>query len=337
MDLAIRQRCTSAVYRLMLAFALLTTGHAHAQQPLPSYHPPELTEDVETQALTRAIGAKLTLLAPDHRGLAADPSLPLWLHTTDRIQGLNVQLWQGRTLVWQQAQQGIGPGLHRIALPNEAVPVKTGASYLWRLQLAGEEGGAATEASAAVRYIGPTTATDVLSLATKGIWYDAIDRLSNNIEHSPKQVQLRSQRASLLRQVGLGGLAQEDERYIPLQLRASLPATRFGSGDELWVTLSCAKPCYARIVQIDSQGKRQQIFPNEIQQGSLLPPGELIRLPAANSAIRLTVSPPFGKEALEVSAADKPFPVTEKSPTPARFGLPSTQLEQLRLDYVTVP
>lgn len=327
-----------AVYRLMLVIALLVAANVQAQQTLPQYRPPEIRENSETQAATRAIGSRITLLAPDHRGQVTDPALPLWWHATGRIEVLDVQLWQGKTLLWQQRLERVAPGLHRIALPRAAAQLKVGDDYVWRLRLAGEQGGAVAEVNSALRYIGPTGATDLAGLASQGIWYDAIDLVSKKIERNPKHVQLRRQRASLLRQVGLGSLAQEDELYMPLELRASLPARRFTSGESLWVTMSCAKPCYMRIIQVDAQGKRQQLVPNSLQQGSLLPPGELVRFPAPNSAVRLTVSPPFGREVLEVTAADKPFPYASQEAHSERGSNKlSTQYEQLRLEYETTP
>lgn len=48
------------------------------------------------------------------------------------------------------------------------------------------------------------------SYAEQGIWYDAIDTLSKLIMKQPSDQKLRSYRATLLEQVGLGNLAKQD-------------------------------------------------------------------------------------------------------------------------------
>jgi hypothetical protein len=48
--------------------------------------------------------------------------------------------------------------------------------------------------------------------AQNGIWYDALEAISNTIEAHPDDASLREQRASLLRQVGLPEAATADKK-----------------------------------------------------------------------------------------------------------------------------
>ena len=49
-------------------------------------------------------------------------------------------------------------------------------------------------------------------LARSGIWYDALDALSNRIDASPRNAHLRNQRAALLEQGGLGRAALDERQ-----------------------------------------------------------------------------------------------------------------------------
>jgi hypothetical protein len=51
--------------------------------------------------------------------------------------------------------------------------------------------------------------------AAEGFWYDALDSLSRLIAASPENAELRSQRASLLEQVGLVEAAKFDKKQQP--------------------------------------------------------------------------------------------------------------------------
>ncbi|HEX2719391.1 MAG TPA: DUF928 domain-containing protein, partial [Candidatus Deferrimicrobium sp.] len=48
--------------------------------------------------------------------------------------------------------------------------------------------------------------------AEEGFWYDALESISRMIEASPKDADLRQQRASLLEQVGLSEAAETGSR-----------------------------------------------------------------------------------------------------------------------------
>ena len=52
------------------------------------------------------------------------------------------------------------------------------------------------------------------ALASSGVWYDAVASLSSQIEAQPEDKDLRSQRAGLLNQVGLGVDVAEDVEFV---------------------------------------------------------------------------------------------------------------------------
>ena len=51
-----------------------------------------------------------------------------------------------------------------------------------------------------------------VAYAQAGIWYDALDAISNAIEKHPEDTSLREQRASLLKQIGLSQAAALDKK-----------------------------------------------------------------------------------------------------------------------------
>jgi hypothetical protein len=55
--------------------------------------------------------------------------------------------------------------------------------------------------------------------ARAGLWYDAMSCLCDLIKASPTNIQLRRQRAALLKQVGLHGVAEWDLRSVPAPAR----------------------------------------------------------------------------------------------------------------------
>jgi hypothetical protein len=56
----------------------------------------------------------------------------------------------------------------------------------------------------------------VLRNAVRGFWYDAVSCLSDLIKTDTQDASLRRMRASLLKQVGLNGVAEWDLKSAPL-------------------------------------------------------------------------------------------------------------------------
>lgn len=331
---------------LALLLALLLALHAAAHDALPHYQAPQDdSADSARGVPVRAIGAQLTLLVPDHTGLTRLPRPTLWWFASAPIDAAEFSLWQGDTPILKQALHQLRAGLHGITLPDTRL--QPGTVYTWRVRVLGEQGGVTTEASGRIARQDIRTGDDVSALAAAGLWYDAIDRVSRQIERQPRNAQLRRQRAALLRQIGLHGVASADEAYLPLGLQARLPAAVFRAGEPLWLTLSCDKPCYLRITHLGADGQRLQLWPNALLQASLLPAGQTMRFPPPGAALSLLASPPFGKESFDIEAASSPFPLPQSQPLTNGFfpaavaqpgeaaAQPASAYQLLRLRYQT--
>jgi hypothetical protein len=61
---------------------------------------------------------------------------------------------------------------------------------------------------------GAADAGAAASYAASGVWYDAVDALSQAIQRNPADRRLRRQRSSLLEQVGLKDAAEFDRRAV---------------------------------------------------------------------------------------------------------------------------
>jgi len=108
------------------------------------------------------------------------------------------------------------PGIRRVQVSTHGVELKEGVRYDWRVALgAGAEGRSLDVfASGSIKYVAPSKELkDALEsdpshkaevYAAHGIWYDALEEISNQIMADPKNPELLAQRAALLEQVGLG-------------------------------------------------------------------------------------------------------------------------------------
>ena len=112
-------------------------------------------------------------------------------------------------------------GIHRLALADLGVKLNVGKQYRWFVSLVGDPkrrsrdvlAGATIERTAkpdGAAGEGPVSAEDARLYAASGQWYDAIALLSQLIDGHPAESQYRSQRAALLKQVGLTEIAEFD-------------------------------------------------------------------------------------------------------------------------------
>ncbi|WP_375591873.1 DUF928 domain-containing protein [Chitiniphilus eburneus] len=306
--------------RILGAVALLLAVHAAAQNPLPEYRAPQDDGVVSERGVpSRAIGAQLTLLVPDHTGLTRLAQPTLWWFASGPIEEAELSLWQGDIPVLTKPLRRLRAGLHSITVQKGEAHLQPGTVYEWRMRVQGEHGGVATVASGRIARQETRVNDDVSALARAGLWYDAIDAISRQIDRQPRSQQLRRQRVALLRQIGLHSVAGEDEAYLPLGLQASLPATLFHAGDPVWLTLACDKPCYLRITHLGADNQRVQVWPNAILQANLLPAGQPMRFPLPGSAMVLRASSPFGRESFDIEAASAQFPLPQIQPLPNGF------------------
>jgi hypothetical protein len=108
-----------------------------------------------------------------------------------------------------------GAGIQRIRLADHGLKLEPGVSYQWLVKLVPDAsdrsydrivGGGlkrVTPSPELQRKLGEPSTSRPHALAEAGIWYDAIDSLSQRIDAAPGNRTLWNQRAALLEQVGL--------------------------------------------------------------------------------------------------------------------------------------
>jgi len=160
------------------------------------------------------------VLAPDHTGLtvSGQPTL-FWYQSGPATTHIEVTIIEphkpGRVLRVgaEKAEQG---GIHRLSLARYNVTLSPGVVYKWTVALVPDAANRSEDliASDTIERIEPDAQlTAALAgakglnkaavLASKGIWYDALAAVTDEIDASPKDKDLRLQRAALLEQAGL--------------------------------------------------------------------------------------------------------------------------------------
>ena len=115
------------------------------------------------------------------------------------------------------------PGIQSIRLADQGFRLEPGKRYVWEVALVDGSGDRLKDvyARGAIERVAPSSALRATleasapldrarALAEAGIWYDAIEELSDAIEAAPNASSLRSQRRSLLTQVKLHEVAAYD-------------------------------------------------------------------------------------------------------------------------------
>jgi hypothetical protein len=114
-------------------------------------------------------------------------------------------------------------GIQRIRLADHGVKLEPGVSYQWLVKLVPDAsdrsydrvvGGGlerVTPSPELQQKLGEPAASKPYALAEAGIWYDAIDALSQQIDAAPGNRALWNQRAALLEQVGLPEVALSEK------------------------------------------------------------------------------------------------------------------------------
>ncbi len=197
----------------ILLAALLDAGPYHYSAP------PGFAELVRVDGVARSAGgsAVLRTLAPATTGLTLAPGPTLrWFVSAD------VEAPQEVVVVDVDARRPIltrtlpGPtraGFHALSLADHNVTLEYDVTYRWGVSLIHDEARRArdTVATTELRRVRapealPSMEDDALrghALAEAGLWYDALDFLSEQIERHPESDRLRAFRAGLLEGVGL--------------------------------------------------------------------------------------------------------------------------------------
>jgi hypothetical protein len=170
--------------------------------------------------------AVLQVLAPDHVGLTtqAQPTL-YWYARTPSIARFEVALIDAEgidPLLEVEADAGKAAGIQHLNLGDYGISLQPGMSYQWSVALVADADSRAMDlvASGVIERIeldgsqdkrikGSSGMQRVQALAGEGLWYDALDEVSQLIAASPDDASLRAARNQLLVQVGLEEIAAD--------------------------------------------------------------------------------------------------------------------------------
>jgi hypothetical protein len=213
--------------------AIAETSPAHAPSKL-FYKPPGDAGKIPTRVSGGArgdsgINTALFTLAPDHVALTtqAQPSL-FWFQSKPakaKFELTVVEPKNPKALVSLTAPQADKAGIHRIKLDKYKVQLQPNVAYEWSVAIVPDPENRSKDviAKGVIKRIDPpanlagrieklSDPERAAAYAEAGIWYDALDAISNAIEAHPDDSSLREQRASLLKQVGLSEAAALDKK-----------------------------------------------------------------------------------------------------------------------------
>jgi hypothetical protein len=162
----------------------------------------------------------LYVLAPNHTGFTtrAQPEL-FWYQSGPagmRIEVTVIEPGKPKPVLRVGADKADQPGIHRLLLARYNINLAPGVLYKWTVALVPDPANRSQDviASDTIQRAEPgaqftSALADAEGLdkaalyARQGIWYDALEAVSHEIDAAPKDKELRFQRAALLEQAGL--------------------------------------------------------------------------------------------------------------------------------------
>lgn len=170
---------------------------------------------------TRSVGTKaltVSVLAPNETGFTTREKPTIYWYVSEAIdRPVEVTLTTTEPLrdavppaLEMTLQPPISKGVHALRLSDHGVTLKPGVEYQWFVAVVNNPAQRSSDVIAG----GAIKRVAAGDYAETGIWYDAIDRLSQAISTSPADARLRQQRAALLEQVGLREAAAFDRATI---------------------------------------------------------------------------------------------------------------------------
>lgn len=225
----------------LVAIALLWADASSAQptiDTLPRYNAPTSG----TRASARVAGGinrgnhdeslSVTVIAPDHTGLTTLAQPTLYWYASRPIAGtveLTIQDEQAtQPLLESKLKLNNQAGLIPVRLSELGVRLSAEHEYRWSIAIVSDANQRSRDVvtSGFVKRVAagdslrkrlanpsgtdPSGANPVFALAEEGLWYDALAKLSEQIDQAPRDEQLRRQRAALLEQIGLPVIAEFD-------------------------------------------------------------------------------------------------------------------------------
>jgi uncharacterized protein DUF928 len=199
--------------------------------PAPVYKPPLLGAPAgRVGGGTRGGSARdifvLSALVPEDTGLtmSEQPSL-YWFISSATALPVEVAISDPRAtqpILETRLPSPVQPGLHRIKLADHGVRLAPGVAYRWSVTVISDPNRRSRDILAGgviERVEVPAGLQEKLAQSRKeehpflyaqaGLWYEALGSISELIEVTPYDAQLRKQRAGLLNQVGLPELPDE--------------------------------------------------------------------------------------------------------------------------------
>lgn len=154
-----------------------------------------------------------TALVPEHVGLTTRGAPSFFWHIDAGIpEGTRlfftlVEEEEGLPLVEVELAPPADSGIQRVRLSDHAIELGAGTTYAWSIALVPDMQHRSADV-VAIGYVervpGPGPGSlDAQRFAAEGLWYDALEVLSDAVDESPGTDAPRSLRRSLLRQAGL--------------------------------------------------------------------------------------------------------------------------------------
>ena len=201
------------------AEAELAENHLNVVSRLtPVYVPPRLgAPKTRVGGGTRSennTGIGLALLAPEHTGLTGNPSPTLYWWLSGDHDGVFEFVVMSESGVAPELRIRVDApmtaGIHAIDLVQAGLALEPDVAYRWSVSIIRDESSRSRDiaAIASVVYVESSVSSrNPVELAASGLWYDAIELLSDGNGPSRNQ---RRMRAALLEQVDLEEVANWD-------------------------------------------------------------------------------------------------------------------------------
>lgn len=199
---------------------------------IPIYVPPSRgsPQGNRVGAATRGLegnGAQLEALAPDHVAFTTREQPVLWWYvpvaTRARVDFMLLEPSRPDPLFDLTLSEGAEAGLHALSLAEHGVRLRKGLAYQWMVALVPRPSSAAADliAGGVVQRVdaGPELRGALAAspadehwrvYARYGVWYDALNGISEQIRARPGSARLHELRAQLLHEGGLPGASAWD-------------------------------------------------------------------------------------------------------------------------------
>ncbi len=190
----------------------------------PVYRPPQRgAPATRVGGGTRSLGERrlmLGVLAPDHTGLTIRAQPVLYWFASDtipyRVEVSISVMGAVEPILEVGLEPPLAPGIHAFSLAKEGVILEADIDYQWFVSMVpdAEQRSRDLVSGNEIRHVAPSEGLRTRlagagrqvpagRYAAEGLWYDALQTISERIAAEPGNKALRAQRAALLRQIGL--------------------------------------------------------------------------------------------------------------------------------------